>query len=193
VRPAVRLALTLLALAPVDAEAAGGARSFSEGLLHPLLVPAHALAALGLGLLIGQQAFFVRRLVIASYVAGLGMGFTALIAAVTPTLAGEALLAAAAMSGALVALARPPPVSAGCLLAAIAGAALAFDSSPGGISVSDANVALAGTFCGAVLLLLAVASLSTRLRGGWQRIGARIVGSWVSASALMVLALILGR
>jgi hypothetical protein len=84
-------------------------------------------------------------------------------------------------------------VPAGCLLAAIAGAALAFDSSPGGISVSDANVALAGTLCGAVLLLLAVASLSTRLRGGWQRIGARIVGSWVSASALMVLALILGR
>ncbi len=192
-RPAALLALALLALAPVDAEAAGGARSFSEGLLHPLLVPAHALAALGLGLLIGQQAFFVRRLAIASYVAGLGMGFAALIAAVTPTLADEALLAAAAMSGALVALARPLPVSAGCLLAAIAGAALAFDSSPGGISVSDANVALAGTFCGAVLLLLAVASLSTRLRGGWQRIGARIVGSWVSASALMVLALILGR
>ena len=35
-RPAAGLTLALLALAPVDAEAAGGARSFSEGLLHPL-------------------------------------------------------------------------------------------------------------------------------------------------------------
>ncbi|MGE0849440.1 MAG: HupE/UreJ family protein [Hyphomicrobiaceae bacterium] len=192
-RPAAGLTLALLALAPVDAEAAGGARSFSEGLLHPLLVPAHALAVLGLGLLIGQQAFSMRRLAIASYVAGLGTGFAALIAAVAPILAGEVLLASAAMSGALVALARPLPLPAGCVLATIAGAALAFDSSPGGISIPQANVALTGTFFGAVFLLLAVVISSGPLRGERWRIGARIAGSWVSASAMMVLALTLAH
>lgn len=191
-RSTARLALVLLVLVPVDAQA-GGARSFSDGLLHPLLMPAHALAVLGLGLMIGQQFSGVRRLVLASYVAGLGAGFAALIAAVAPTLAGEVLLAAATASGALVALARPVPASAACVLALITGAALALDSSPGGISVAEANVTLAGTFSGAVLLLLAAVTLSTLLRGDWQRIGARIVGSWVSASAVMVLALALVR
>ena len=183
-----RLALALLVLAPMDAALAGGARTFQEGLLHPLVVPAHVLAVLGTGLLVGQQGSRWGLLAPGSYVAGLAIGFATMIAAVAPVFAAEAILAAAAISGALVALSRPLPALLGCALALTTGVALALDSSPGGISVPDANVVLTGTFCGAVILLLAVVRLTTMLCRTWQRTGVRILGSWIAASAIMVLA-----
>jgi hypothetical protein len=81
----------------------------------------------------------------------------------------------------------------GCALALIVGVALALDSPPGGISVREANVILIGTFCGATVLLLAVVGLTTMLTREWQRIGVRIVGSWVAAIAIMVLTLHLAK
>jgi hydrogenase/urease accessory protein HupE len=190
---AARLALALLILAPLDAATAGGARDFHGGLLHPLLAPAHALAVLGTGLLIGQQVPHWRWPAPASYVAGLGVGFAGLIAAFAPTLAAEALLAATAASGALVALARPLPEFLGCVLALATGVALALDSSPGGISVPEANVVVLGTFCGAVILLLAVVQLTTMACRPSHKLGVRVLGSWIAASAIMVLALRLAR
>jgi urease accessory protein len=186
---AARLALVLLALAPVDAAMATGPTTFHGGLLHPLLVPAHALAVLGTGLLIGQQAPAWRWLVPASYAVGLGLGCAGLIAAFAPTLAAEALLAATATTGALVALGRPVPEPIGCALALTTGVALALDSSPGGISVREANIVLLATFCGAVILLLAVVRLTRAARRPWLTIGVRILGSWIAASAILVLAL----
>jgi urease accessory protein len=180
--------LALLVLAPMDTAMAGGARSFQGGLLHPLLVPAHVLAVLSTGLLIGQQTSRWRWWAPASYAAGLGVGFAAMIQAFSPMLAAEVLLAATATSGALVALAWPVPKLVGCALALATGVALALDSSPGGISVRDANVVVLGTFCGAVIFLLAVARLTTLACYAWQKIAARILGSWIAASAIIVLA-----
>lgn len=188
-----RLAVALLVLAPMDAAMAAGARTFQDGLLHPLLVPAHALAVLGTGLLIGQQARRWRWPAPASYVAGLGVGFAAMMQAFSPTVAAEVLLAATATSAALVALARPVPELLGYALALATGVALALNSSPGGISVREANVVVLGTFCGAVILLLAVARLTTAARRPLHKIGVRILGSWIAASAILVLALRLAR
>lgn len=186
------LVLALL-LAPIDTAMAEGARTFQDGLLQPLLIPAHALAVLGTGLLIGQQALRWSWRAPLSYVAGLGIGFAGLISAFAPTFAAEALLAATAATGALVALARPLPELLGCALALATGVALALNSSPGGISVQEANMAVAGTFCGAVVLLLVVAKLTTAGHRQTHEIGVRILGSWISASAMLVLALRLAR
>jgi urease accessory protein len=190
---AALLALAFV-LAPLDAaSAAGGPRSFQAGLLHPVLVPAHAIALLGLGMLIGTQEASRRRLAIASYVAGLGAGCAAMIAAIAPTFSAEFLLAAAAANGTLVALGWPVHGVVGSVAGLLTGAALALDSSPGGILVREADAALAGTFCGAVILLLGATRLTTLLRRDWQRLGIRIFGSWIAASALLVLALTLTR
>ena len=188
-RLAERLALVLLVLAPGDAAMATGPTTFQGGLLHPLLVPAHALAVLGTGLLIGQQAPAWRWLVPASYAVGLGIGCAGLIAAFAPTLTAEVLLGATAATGALVALGRPLSEPIGCALALATGVALALDSSPGGISVREANIVLLATFCGAVALLLAVVKLTRLARRPWQKIGVRVLGSWIAASAVLVLAL----
>jgi urease accessory protein len=93
------------------------------------------------------------------------------------------------LAGVLLALARPMPVVLGIVVAAAIGLAQALDSPPEAISLTDANLALAGTAMGSAVLLTVLTWLASRLRREWQRIGVRIVGSWMAASAILVLVL----
>jgi urease accessory protein len=156
-----------------------------------LLLPMHLMAMLALGLLIGQQNW--GRAVPVVYVAGLLIGVGAIALAYAPVLAEEGLLAVTVIAGLLLALARPWPRSVGAILAAASGLSLALDSPPEALSVREANFALAGTAAGASIVVWGVAVLSARMRQPWQRLGARIAGSWIAASAVLVLALRLLR
>jgi urease accessory protein len=190
-RRAAGLGLALLVLLPVAEASAhppfAGATGFYGGLLHPLFVPTHALAVLSLGLLIGQQKPHRRWSMILAYAGGLGAGFAAMILTFAPRFSAEALLAAGAIAGGAVALARAVQTLAGSLLALVIGVSLALESPPGGISVREANIIILGTFCGAVILLAAVLEAVVLLRRDWQQLGVRIVGSWIAASAVLVL------
>lgn len=176
--------------APASAHPVFGVTGFAGGLLHPLVVPAHLLAIVALALLIGQQSRGHGAVIVcaAAIVAGLG----AIALAYVPTLAEQGVLAVAASAGLLVALGRPLPRPVGTLLAGAGGLALALDSPPEAISLRDAHLSLLGTAIGAMIALLALLQVTTRLARGWQRIGARIVGSWIAASAVLALALRLG-
>jgi urease accessory protein len=184
------LALAVLALLPIEEASAhppfAGATGFYGGLLHPLFVPAHALAVLGLGLLSGQAPRW-RWPMALSYAAGLAAGFVAMISAFAPQSGGDVLLAAAAIVGMLVASARTVSAPIGCVLALVIGTALALDSPPGGISVRQANVIVLGTFSGALILLWAVQKVAATLHREWQRLGVRILGAWIAASAILIL------
>jgi urease accessory protein len=174
---------TATAHAPFD-----GAGGFLGGLLHPLFVPMHAMAILGMGLLIARQAQRGRWIYWIAFVLGLAGGFIAIASAYIPTYAGETLLALALVTGTSVAMACPlPPIVAG-LLATVIGAAIALDSPPEVISVREAILIQLGTFCGATLLIVALIEGTSRLRHHWQQIGMRILGSWIAASAILVLA-----
>ena len=157
------------------------------GLLHPLVVPAHVLAVAALALLIGQQDW--RRSVPLAYVVAVLIGLGAIAMAYVPKFTEETLLALTAITGLLVALARPLPQGPGVLLASAIGLSLALDSPPEVLSLKEANLTLFGTALGAALLLLALIQGTSRLRHHWQRIGARIAGSWIAATAILVLAL----
>jgi hydrogenase/urease accessory protein HupE len=167
--------------------------SLVGGLLHPLAVPAHAVALLALGLLIGQQRAGRRRAPLLAFIAGLGAGLVAITFAVEATSAADVLLAAAAVTGLLVALARPMPALACAPLAVVTGTALGLDSPPEVIAISAATVMLIGTGLGACLALAVIAVCTSRLTREWQRIGVRILGSWLAASAILVLALRFAR
>jgi urease accessory protein len=168
--------------------------SMIEGLLHPLAVPAHALAVLALGLLIGRQPVGRRPVMLtAAFAAGMIAGVAAIILAAQQAAAGDALLAATAAAAALVALAKPLPSWPCAALALVIGLALALDSPPQSISIAVATVTLAGTALGACLALAIIAACASRLRRSWQRVGMRIVGSWIAASAILVLALHFAR
>src|SRR5262245_8209014 len=167
-----------------------------RGLLLPLMLPAHALALLAFGLLIGQQRTSSRLLALATFVAGLAGGLAAIALAVGQTPAGDVLLAAACLAGLLVAIGRPPPALACVLLAAVAGMALGLDSPPEAISIAVATIMLIGTALGASLALaIVVAGASYVGAQKWAapRIGMRVLGSWIAASALLVLALRFAR
>ena len=168
-----------------------GVGGFFGGLLHPLFVPAHVLAVLGLGLLIGQQGW--ARLVVLCFIAALAAGLGVMTFGVVPALMNEVVLASALIAGVLVALARPLPETAGCAFAALVGFCIALDSPPEVISVREANFMLIGTGFGATLLLIVAVEVASRLTVPWARIAARILGSWVAASAILTLALRLVR
>jgi urease accessory protein len=170
-----------------SAHAVFGVTGFSGGLLHALVVPSHVLAVVALALLIGQHGW--GRVVMAAYVVAVLVGLGAIALAIVPTLAEQALLVFAMIAGLLVASARPLPPALGASLAAGVGLALALDSPPEAITLREANLALVGTALGAAIMLLVLVQGTSRLRRHWQRVGARIVGSWIAASAILVLAL----
>ena len=192
-RACLGLALAVLAAQPVMAHPPPlGIGGFAGGLLHPLFVPAHALTLVGLGVLIGQQTGWGRAVVLVAIVA-LAAGLGVMTLGVVPLFVGEALLALAAVTGLLVALARPMPEIVGGVLATATGFLIALDSPPEVLSLREANLMLIGTGLGAALLLIVTSELARRLESAWPRIGLRILGSWVAASAILVLALRLAR
>ena len=165
--------------------------AFFSGSLHPLVIPAHLLALLALGLLIGQQRAMLSPS--AGFATALAAGLTAIALAISETAALDVLLAATALAGVLLALARPLPTLLSTALAAVTGIALGLDSPPEAISLAAAIATLVGTGLGACLVLLLVAAAAHCLTRWWQRIGMRIVGSWLAASAILVLALRFAR
>jgi hydrogenase/urease accessory protein HupE len=166
-----------------------GIPGFFGGMLHPAFAPAHFMAALGIGILIGQQAPQWGRAAPAIFILALIAGLAVLTLGIVPLLVGEAVLLMALTSGALVALARALPEGVGCALAAATGIAIGVDSPPEVLSLRAANLMLIGTALGGTLLLAIIVEIATRLTHPWQRIGARILGSWIAASAILVLAL----
>jgi urease accessory protein len=161
------------------------------GFLNPLLVPAHAVALLGLGLMIGQQSR--RGVTMTAFALGLIVGLAAITAAVGETSANTVLLAATAFAGLTVAIGSPIPAVVGAPLALVIGASIALDSPPKAVSLQAANAALVGTAVGAGIIVGLVAAIVMQLRRGWPRIGVRVLGSWIAASAVLVLALRLAR
>jgi len=184
----------LLAATPAHAhDVVGGVGGFYGGLLHPLLVPTHLLALAALGLFIGQQAPPHRVPLLVAFAASLLASLVLIVAAFAATNPDTAVLGVAAAAGIAVALARRWPVVVSWPLPLVAGAAIEFDSVPEEISMGMTFLALVGTACGALLIVMLLVELTMNRERDWQRIGVRVVGSWIAASAILVLALRLAR
>lgn len=168
-----------------------GIGGFWGGLLHPYLVTAHAAPIVALGLLVGQQGW--GRVTPVAFILALMAGLGLIALALVPRYANEVLLVLAAIIGLLVALARPWPEPVGIALGVLTGVAVGLDSPPEVLSVREANLMLIGTGLGASLFLVLATEGATKLTKPWQRIGARIAGSWIAAAAILVLALSFSR
>lgn len=170
-----------LAHAPIE-----GIGSFYNGFLHPLLVPAHLLILLGLGLLLGQHAPRPSRWGWLAFVFAFWSGLAARPLVVTP-LPAAALLAVAFAAGLLVALNRPlaPPILA--FLGAAGGLGLGLDTSSETLEWRNTSLTLAGAALGGVLILSYIGGLAAQPRRGWHCVALRVGGSWIAASAAIVL------
>jgi urease accessory protein len=169
-----------------------GVRGFWGGVLHPVFVTDHVVGILALGLLIGGQERW-GLLPLTVYVVALAAGLVAMTTGIVPRFANEAVLGTAVVGGLLVALARPLPQALGAVLAIALGLAIALDSPPEVLSVSEANLMLIGTGIGAAAFLIVVALATRQAQARWAKIGLRILGSWIAAAAILALALRLAR
>jgi urease accessory protein len=194
VRRVAAAAFVLLTVEPALAHSTiPGATGFIGGLLHPFVVPAHLMALGALGLLLGQQASRARIVLLAIFAVALAAGVAAIASALAAENPDVAVLAAAVILGLLVALARPVPLIGIAPVLFITGVAIELDSVPQEISVAETLLALAGTSVIVFLIPTLLAMLMACLRRDWQRIAMRIVGSWIAASAMLVLVLRLAK
>jgi len=167
-----------------------GLDGFSAGALHPLTTPAHLLVIAALGLPIGQRSPLDLKAPLLIFVPCLTFALifltTGLVKAVyQPVLIGLALCAAIP-----VALEKPLSPWACRTLSAAAAFAIGFDSAPEPSSAGGLLKTLLGTWVMVIFLVFDIASYtSLAMRGSWSRVGVRVLGSWIIAISLMVLAL----
>ena len=191
------LAAALLLLAGAEPASAHtviqGLDGFPGGILHPFFVPAHVVSLFAVGLLIGQQRAAHRGWLLLTFAAALVGAIGLVVSAFAFNEADSVLLAAGGLAGLLVALAFPLALLLSGPLVAIAGLALELDSVPETISTDETLRALLGSALGAWLAVTLTVSATVPLRREWQRIGMRVVGSWMAASAILVLTLRFAR
>jgi urease accessory protein len=179
---AVSLALTLIvSISPANAHnAIEGAGPFVNGILHPVIAPAHLLSLLALGLWIGrQERAALRRSIVAFAVALIAGLFTGPFGTLPPAIP----IACAVILGCLAAGGWPLPARVVAMVSVATAVVIGFDSGAG-----DWATAL-GIWVGAMLILLNVVNLAMRTEAPWLGIGIRIAGAWIAAVALMLLAL----
>ncbi len=185
------LLVAAFSLVPVEARAhapIAGLGGFYNGLLHPLLVPGHLLSLVAAGLLIGRRE---RHRAIAALI-GVPPALVAglVVAALGLLPPSDALpMAVAAVLGVAVALDVQPPAVALRLAALAAGFVVGWDSGADEPGLRAAALSGAGVVLGAFYVAVVAAALALARRHPWQDIAVRVAGSWIAASALMVLAL----
>jgi len=183
----------VLALLPQVAHAhtpIEGMGDFYSGMLHPWVVPPHILTILATGFLLGQRGQRCIEAGLAAFVASILLG----LAAAGYGVGGPpevVLLSLAALLGVTVAALPTLPRTLCVVLAATTGLLVGADSAPDAPSLRATLFGLGGTGLGATLAIIYAAGLVEFLKQPWQRIGVRVVGSWIAASAILVLALAL--
>lgn len=166
--------------------------SVMDGLAQAF-IPTHLLAVIALGLLAGQNAKQMPGITLAAFALGLAAGSVVIGLAMRETPAALTLLAIAAIAGLIVVLALPLPPLIRHALAFATGAALALNSPPQAITLAKAVATQVGSGAAALATLALVTLIAIKSERPWQRVGVRIVGSWIAASAILVLALRLVR
>jgi urease accessory protein len=163
-----------------------GVGELANGALHPLMSPAHVLMFLSLALLLGQQVPFDLKLPLRVFVpaSAVALLFTLtgwIVEVYQPLLVLIALIAAICVALEI----KPPRWAVGFLCGAVA-VGIGLDSSPGEGSVLKT---LAGTWLSlnAVLFYIAMCA-SNGADKKWARTAIRVLGSWIIAISLMVLA-----
>jgi hypothetical protein len=155
------------------------------------VAPTHLLAIVAIGLLTGQggRGGFVLTL----FALGMLAGSLAIASATRETPSAPVLLAMAAFVGVTAAAAIVLPSILINVLAFATGGALALNAPPQAIGIAAAIASQIGTGIAAIAVLVLVTSIATGAVRPWQLIGLRVAGSWIAASAILVLALRLMR
>lgn len=169
---------------------------FTPGFLALLQMPAHLVVLVACGLLLGQQGVSHWHRAFIGFVVSLlvGMWLANPVQFVLPLNKELALLVVAMLVGLLVIVAYPLPRWLIILLVSLVAFLVGMDTVPvmlPGIAPRKLYWTLAGSAVGGFLLLLVATLVGRVLHKVWEGIGVRVLASWVTASALLTLALYL--
>lgn len=184
-------AASAILLAPAGAWAHSpvpGLGHFYNGALHPLVVPAHLVALIALGLWLGQRRVLEVPAAMAALIVATPVGL-ALSGSFGGLDTDTVTLAVGAMVALAVVAARALPRFTMTGLVAVLGLAIGLGSGPDGLGGSARWLSLAGTWLGVVVATSLIAAATEFARRDWMQVGVRVVASWVAASALIVLTL----
>ncbi|GLP96399.1 HupE/UreJ family protein [Paraferrimonas sedimenticola] len=166
-----------------------GAGAFYSGFLHPFWVPAHLLLLCALGLHIGQSGIQTNQWAVLSFVIATTVGLVAAGLSALPEIEFMVLVAATIL-GLTVASKLAIGQTLSAVAAAAAGFIVALDSSQESLVSTDKIVMMIGTGLGAFIAFCIAALVADYLSvKPWQTIAVRIMGSWIAAISLLVLAL----
>ncbi|HEV3276545.1 MAG TPA: HupE/UreJ family protein [Terriglobia bacterium] len=173
----------------VSAHPMPGVGDFYAGVLHPLTAIECLLPMIALGLLAGQQVRKSAILMLAAFPPGLTAGAALGSFAPAPTVVGWINLGSMAVLGLLVAARRSLPPIVAVALSTVLGITIGVaNGSELGSQVSAyrfiPGLALAGLF----VVAYGIGSVRA-LRPPWLQIGFRVLGSWIAAVGILVLAL----
>ena len=189
-KPLVCAGLALLLPVPALAHSSiAGINHFYSGFLHPLFVPPHLILLLAISLLLGQQAHRLAEVGFGLYMIGLSAALLLAGVGVRPDV--QVLLLITAMAaGALVALGRPL-FRLLCLgLSLLAGLFIGVDSAHETLTGNDKWMSLLGSGLGVFFFSLYPLMLADYVKKTqWQQIAVRVLGSWIAAASILVLAL----
>lgn len=166
-----------------------GLNDLYNGLLHPVVVPAHLLLVAAAGLFLGKHG---SRVVPPSFLLFCLFTFSGLVATIfyTGGIGERYLLGVAAVIGLLIAANLRVPFLLCLIVAALVGFLLGLDSTQTVLVGKAKFFSLLGSGLGLCFLFLYALAFADYFGDrSWQKIGVRIVGSWVAASAILVLAL----
>ena len=164
--------------------------AFADGVTL-FFLPTNLLAIAALGLMVGQGGRFTVLLMLLA--GGLVVGCIVIATAIRETPAPLVLQALAACAGAIVVLAWNPPQFVSATLALAGGIGVALNTPPRALMISSAVVSQFASVIAALAVFAAIAFIAAKAKRAWQRIGVRVAGSWIVASAILVLALRLAR
>lgn len=184
-------AFAALLAAAGDAAAHGSAQglgTFFGGTIHPLIEPAHLIALVTLGLVIGQRGPDANRGSLFAFAAALAAGLAA-AGLGWPFATDVLVLSVAALAGLVVAASLALPRAVVATVGGALGIGVGLGSAPESASGGALVATLLGTEVGAIVWLLNVVALVSSLKQPWLLILVRVVGSWATASSVLVLAL----
>lgn len=169
---------------------------FWQGCLHPLIVPAHLMVLLALGLLLGQQDKSLLRTGLISFLVSLSLALV--LTRVLPRIQHSdlSLLVLAVSLGSLIILRLRLNLVLVLTLSVMTGGLIGLDSAITALPGLDKNkiyLQLLGTELSATLMLSLLALLSFYLNKLLAGIAVRVIGAWVTAGSLMALALLVQR
>ncbi|MCB1744412.1 MAG: HupE/UreJ family protein [Gammaproteobacteria bacterium] len=183
--------IAIVASPAASAHTAGdGAGAFYAGLGHLFSDPAHVLLLLAIGLGLGLRPSPTARFGTWSFCLTLLVGLGAAFGfGLLPGLDRLLLALAAVTALSLVVVGAVLPGWAVLGMASLSGLAIGLDSAPPDGPWQASLMMLSGTLLGALMGVVYVVVIVGYFQKPWQRIGVRVAGSWIAASALLVLAL----